>query len=60
MIQTTKGLMPNEALRIVDTPTMEDNARVMATEYFDGDELVRRDVWVSMLRGASTEVQGNL
>jgi hypothetical protein len=50
LIYTTKGLVPFADLRVKDVVTMEDNARVTATEWRLGDEIVRRDVWVSVLR----------
>lgn len=49
-VQTTKGLIEREELRAVEIISEEDNARVVATEWFMGDELVRRDVHVSILR----------
>ena len=53
LIHTTHGLVPASALEVKDVVTFEDNARVIATEWRKGDELVRRDVWVSILRGQS-------
>lgn len=49
-IYTTKGLVELDQLTVADVVTMEDNARVTATEWRMGDELVRRDVHVNMLR----------
>lgn len=49
-IYTTKGLVDFDQLTVADVVTMEDNARVTATEWRMGDELVRRDVHVNMLR----------
>jgi len=51
LIQTTEGLLERYALTVRDIVTEEENARVMATEWFLGDKLVRRDVNVNMLRG---------
>jgi len=51
LIQTTDGLLERDALTVRDIVTEEENARVMATEWFLGDKLVRRDVNVNMLRG---------
>lgn len=50
-VQTTKGLVAREQLTAKDVIEEHDNARVVATEWFLGDELVRRDVHVSILRG---------
>lgn len=50
-VHTTKGLIDRDQLRTSDVITEEDNARVVATEWFLGDEMVRRDVHVSILRG---------
>lgn len=50
-VQTTKGLLYLESLTVKDIVEMHDNARVVATEWYYGEELVRRDVNVNMLRG---------
>lgn len=47
---TTKGLVDYDALSIKDVIELGDNHRKVATEFYLGDELVRRDVAVSMLR----------
>ncbi len=52
-VHTTKGLIDRDLLEAKDIITDEDNARVVATEWFLGEELVRRDVAVSILRGQS-------
>jgi hypothetical protein len=49
-IYTTKGLVEFDQLTVADVVTMEENARVIATEWRLGEELVRRDVYVNMLR----------
>jgi len=59
-IHTTRGLIELEQLDVRDHVEYHDNARVIATEWFLGDEMVRRDVWASVLRGLSTEVAGSL
>lgn len=48
-VMTTKGPLELDALRVVDVAEVTENARKVATEYYQGDELVRRDVAVSML-----------
>lgn len=53
LVLTSKGLIEREQLRVVDVVSEEDNARVIATEWYLGDDLVRRDVNVNILRGQS-------
>lgn len=50
-VQTTKGLVAMDRMEVQDIITVEDNARVIATEWHLDGELVRRDVAVSILRG---------
>lgn len=50
-VHTTKGLVEREKLVARDIVEEHDNARVVATEWYMGDEMVRRDVHVSVLRG---------
>ena len=50
-VHTTKGLIDRGQLMVKDIVTEEENARVVATEWFLGDELVRRDVAVAVLQG---------
>jgi hypothetical protein len=58
---TTKGLLPREMLTVKDIVSDEANARVIATEWYLGDELVRRDVNVNILAGlAVAGEQGNM
>lgn len=55
MVHTTHGLVDRDELVIKDITTEGPNDRTIATEWrlkSDPDgELVRRDVWVSMLVG---------
>lgn len=53
LVYTTKGLVPFRELSVKDIVTGTDNSREIATEWRMGEELVRRDVWVSILRGQS-------
>lgn len=53
MVHTAKGLIERERLTVKDIITEGDNDRAIATEWFLGDELVRRDVAVSMLSGVA-------
>lgn len=58
LVYTTKGLIDSSELVAKDIITLEDNARVTATEWTDATgELVRRDVWVSALRPIDIEGQ---
>lgn len=50
-VHTTKGLIDRDQLSVKDVVSDEPNARVIATEWFLGGELVRRDVAVSILSG---------
>lgn len=50
-VNTTKGLIDRDLLEATDIVSDEDNARVIATEWFLDGELVRRDVAVSILSG---------
>jgi hypothetical protein len=52
-VYTTHGLIDRAELEITDEVTMTDNTRETATEWRLAGELVRRDVWVNVLRGAS-------
>lgn len=54
-IQTKNGLIDIDELTVKDIITVETNARVTATEWYHGDELVRRDVNVNILRGLSLD-----
>lgn len=51
LIHTTHGLVERNLLTVKDIVAEEDNARVTATEWYLGEELVRRDVNVNILRG---------
>ena len=51
LVHTTHGLIERDLLTAVDIVTEEENARVIATEWFLDDEMVRRDVAVSILSG---------
>jgi len=53
LIHTTKGLIERSELAVKDIIDEQENARVTATEWYLGDELVRRDVNVNILRGLS-------
>lgn len=52
---TTKGLIELDQLRVQDVVEVGDNHRKIASEFYFGEELVRRDVAVSVLRGIETQ-----
>ncbi len=54
-VLTKKGLIPRDQLEVKDIVIEEENARVFATEWYHGNELVRRDVNVNILSGVSLE-----
>lgn len=53
LVLTKNGLIERDQLVVKDVVEDHDNARVTATEWYLGDELVRRDVHVNILRGLS-------
>lgn len=46
LITTSKGLMPEEALRRVDGQHEDENELATWVEFYDGDELVHRSASV--------------
>lgn len=50
-VQTTKGLIERDNLKVYDYIRETDDARVIDTVWLFGEEEVRRDVTVSILRG---------
>jgi hypothetical protein len=60
-VMTIKGPLEYESLRVQDVVTLVPNGRKVATEYFLGDELVKRTVTVDILMPLTTAaVEGNL
>ena len=59
LVQTTRGLIDSGSLVVKDVIEIHENARVVATEWFLGDELVRRDVNVNVLRGVELGSEQN-
>ena len=55
MVQTTKGLLPESSLRMAYINDYGPNSIGVAREWYLGDELVRRDAWVTLLAGAPAE-----
>jgi hypothetical protein len=61
MVHTKEGLMERYLLSVKDIVTETENARVTATEWYRGDDLVRRDVHVNILAPQALGVeQGRL
>lgn len=50
-VHTTKGLIDRDRLITKDIITEGPNDRSIATEWYLGGELVKREVWVSILSG---------
>lgn len=50
-VYTAKGILNRDQLTVKDIITEEGDARITSTEWFFGDELVRRDVNVNILIG---------
>lgn len=59
-VVTADGYIDRKELEIRDVVEESDTARVVATEFYREGRLVRRDVWVNVLRGADMPVQGGL
>lgn len=61
MVQTAKGLLPFGELEIREVRGDGENEVSIAREWYWHGELVRRDAWVTLLRGnpAATD-QGKL
>lgn len=57
---TTKGLVERSLLIVKDIVTEEANCRIIATEWYLQDELVRRDVNVNILAGIDMVSEGEL
>lgn len=51
LVQTNIGMIERDSLTVRDVVTDQENARVISTEWFLGEELVRRDVNVNILNG---------
>ncbi len=56
---TTEGLIDQEQLRVEDHVQWTDTARIVATEWYLSDKLVRRDVHVNILRGMELNPHGS-
>ena len=57
-VQTTKGLIDRAELTVNEIVDEDDSARYVATEWYLGNELVRRDAWVNMKQGITMKVEG--
>jgi hypothetical protein len=57
-VQTTKGLIDRAELTVNEIVDEDDTARYIKTEWYLGDELVRRDAWVNLKQGITMKVEG--
>lgn len=60
VVATTKGLVDRSLLEVRDIVTEEETSRIIATEWYLDGELVRRDVWVSLLVGVEMAGAGGM
>ena len=61
LVQTIKGLQDSDSLRVEDVVEWGDNHRKVITQWWDGNELVKQDVAVSILRGPEIKsIQGQI
>jgi hypothetical protein len=47
-VLTTRGLVERSALTVKDVVTESETARTVATEYYLGEKLVKRSVWIDI------------
>lgn len=59
MVETTIGLIPLSELEIREIKAAGDNELAVAREWYHRGIMVRRDAWVTQLRGHSTSIKGN-
>lgn len=57
LVYTKNGLIERHRLTVKDIVEENDSCRVTATEWYLGEELVRRDVNVNLLRGLEVGAQ---
>lgn len=50
LVYTKNGLIDKDQLAVRHVQEWTDNALTMAVEWYLGEELVRRDAWVNILR----------
>ena len=55
-VHTTKGLVDIDRLDVRDIVQVHDNARNNIVEWYLDGELVRRDVFVNILRGVASQI----
>jgi len=58
MIDTIKGWLDEATLRRVELSSEDDDKRVDAVEWWEGDQIVRRDVHVTMKRFPPAQAEG--
>lgn len=57
LVFTTRGDVPREQLRFVDSQHEDEKAVYTRRDWFMGEEVVRSDAWVDMKRGESVAGQ---
>lgn len=55
LVYTTKGLVPFDRLEIKEIRDAGDNHISVGREWYLDGEMVRRDAWVTILRGHALE-----
>lgn len=50
-VHTIKGLIDRDRLTVKDIVTEDGSTRSIASEWYLGDELVKRSAWVDILEG---------
>jgi hypothetical protein len=59
LVHTIRGDLPRHELTYRDIVTEDDVCVQTAREWFHNGEMVRRDAWVDIKRGLSSEAQLN-
>ena len=54
LVQTAEGLLPLDALQVTETRKVGATDISMAREWYYEGRLVRRDAWVTLLRGVES------
>lgn len=57
LVQTAEGLLPLDALQVTETRKVGATDIAMAREWFYEGRLVRRDAWVTLLRGVDSQAE---
>lgn len=57
LVDTAKGRIPFDQLEVREVKSSGDNDESVAREWYFNGEMVRRDAWVTLLRGNDTQAQ---